>query len=80
VGSGPSLALTDGADGLWLNTGASQQHVAAPWRVDGVSTVGAGDVLAAFMLIALADKHPLTEAAELAMRVVAEELEERKRG
>jgi sugar/nucleoside kinase (ribokinase family) len=80
VGSGPSLVLTDGANGVWLNTGASQRHLAPPWRVEGVPTVGAGDVLAAFMLVALAERRPPAEAAELAMRVVAEVLEERKRG
>jgi sugar/nucleoside kinase (ribokinase family) len=80
VGNGPSLVLTDGANGLWLNVGESQRYVAAPWRVDGVSTVGAGDVLAAFMLVALAAERRPAEAAQQAMRLVAEVLEERKRG
>jgi sugar/nucleoside kinase (ribokinase family) len=80
VGNGPIVTITDGIDGLWLSSNSSATHLAAPWTVEGVSTVGAGDVLAAFMLASLAAGEPATAAAGQAMRIVAEVLEERKRG
>jgi sugar/nucleoside kinase (ribokinase family) len=79
VGDRPTLVLTDGADGLWLGTSASVVHLAAPWRVHGAPTVGAGDILAAFLLSSLAAEQPAVAAAQHAMRVVADVLEERKR-
>jgi sugar/nucleoside kinase (ribokinase family) len=79
AGDRPTLVVTDGADGLWLGTGGSAVHLAAPWQVHGVSTVGAGDILAAFLLTSLVPEQPAVAAAQHAMRIVAEVLEERKR-
>jgi sugar/nucleoside kinase (ribokinase family) len=80
TGTGPTLVVTDGANGLWLSTTSPPAHLHAPWRVDSPSTVGAGDILAAFMLASIADGKPAPTAAEQAMRIVAEVLEERIRG
>jgi sugar/nucleoside kinase (ribokinase family) len=79
VGDDPAITVTDGTAGLWLSTGSSPTHLAAPWTVEDVSSVGAGDVLAAFMLAALAKGASPAAAAEQAMRVVAEVLDERNR-
>ena len=87
VGPTPTLVLTCGIEGVWLSspqTGAHREdpwHVPVPWRVDDVSTVGAGDVLAAAML-AGGWAHSQTRAsvgrlAEAAMYTVAEHLEKR---
>jgi sugar/nucleoside kinase (ribokinase family) len=80
VGDGPAISVTDGVAGLWLSTDSATSHLAAPSAIEGVSTVGAGDVLAAFMLAALAAGEAPRAAAERAMVVVAQVLEERKRG
>jgi sugar/nucleoside kinase (ribokinase family) len=86
-GPQPALIVTDGLEGLWLDVEQSDaapepQHLPVPWRVDEVSTVGAGDILAGFMLVPDADTAAghLTRKAAAAMRVVAEVLEERRRG
>ena len=78
LGPGPELVVTDGVRGVWLE----REHLPVPWRVDGVPSVGAGDVFAAFML---AEPWPrersgsfVRQRAEAAMRVVAEVLEERR--
>lgn len=78
LGPRPELVVTDGVGGAWLEG----EHLTVPWRVDGVSSVGAGDVFAAFML---AEAWPrerggsfVRQRAEAAMRVVAEVLEERR--
>jgi sugar/nucleoside kinase (ribokinase family) len=80
VSARPTLVVTDGANGMWLSTGSSSVQLAAPRQVDGVSTVGAGDILAAFMLASLVAAQPAVAAAHQAMRIVAEVLEGRKRG
>jgi sugar/nucleoside kinase (ribokinase family) len=73
-GTTPDLVLTDGVHGAWTEQG----HLPVPRTVIGVSTVGAGDVLAAFMTAWSVDpKRNLAERARDAMRVVAEVLEER---
>ena len=84
-GRGPTLVVTDGADGLWLDThlggshGTRRRHLAVPWRVGATSTVGAGDILAAFLMMALTDGPTSRDGwAEGAMQVVAEILEERR--
>lgn len=84
-GPRPALVVTDGTDGLWLDArlsgsdGPSTRHLPVPWRVDEVSTVGAGDVLAAFMTIGSRDSAvPLDQCAGDAMRIVAEILDERR--
>ena len=85
VGRGPTLVVTDGADGLWLDRPGVmrgtdiRQHVPAPRVVANADTVGAGDILAAFLTMAYPDPFgPSVRDAELGMRVVAEELEARK--
>jgi sugar/nucleoside kinase (ribokinase family) len=87
VGDTPTLVVTDGPRGLWIGLAdvsgtAIPVHLPVPRLVEGVPTVGAGDILAAFML---AGDWPrptgsgfVRQRAELAMRVVAEVLEERR--
>ena len=80
LGSHPELVVTDGAEGLWLDGpaaaagAATVHHLPVPWRVDGVSSVGAGDILAAFLTIG---EGGLDDRAAAAMRIVAEILEAR---
>jgi sugar/nucleoside kinase (ribokinase family) len=77
-GERPELVVTDGVRGAWNE----REHLPAPWRVDGVPSVGAGDIFAAFMLAGgwprPASTAFLRQRAELAMSVVAEVLEERR--
>jgi hypothetical protein len=82
----PALVVTDGIDGVWLDVTHvrpsldRREHLAVPWRVDSSSTIGAGDILAALLTMEDADP-PATwiERAIKGMRVVAEELEARRR-
>jgi sugar/nucleoside kinase (ribokinase family) len=83
-GAGPTLVVTDEADGMWLDMAlvgsypGLRRHLAVPWRVQGASTVGAGDILAAFLALLPRDTPRSNDQwAEDAMRVVAEVLEER---
>lgn len=84
VGRPPTLIVTDGIAGLWLDMPLGgphrslRRHFAVPWRVETSSTVGAGDILAAFLTIQ-SDKLGLRTDLwiERAMRVVAEILEAR---
>jgi sugar/nucleoside kinase (ribokinase family) len=74
-GGKPDLVLTDGAQGVWTE----EQHLPVPRTVTGVSTVGAGDILAAFMTAWSTDPtRSLADRARDAMHVVAEVLEERR--
>jgi sugar/nucleoside kinase (ribokinase family) len=83
-GRRPELIVTDGAEGLWLDMRLGgprkslRRHFDVPWRVEAESTVGAGDVLAAFLMAPLGDPRPTRAWVEGAMRVVAEVLEERR--
>jgi len=77
VGTRPALVVTDGVNGARIEV----EHLRAPRVVEGVSSVGAGDIFAAFML---ADAWPrpapagfLRQRVEDAMLAVAEVLEER---
>lgn len=80
VGDRPALVVTDGPDGLWLDAQTSTRHLAVPRLVDSISTVGAGDILAAFLTIGSGDPATTFEGrARDAMRIVAEILEERRR-
>jgi sugar/nucleoside kinase (ribokinase family) len=73
-GSNPDLVLTDGVQGVWTE----REHLPVPRTVIGVSTVGAGDILTAFMTAWSTDPtRNLADRARDAMRVVAEVLEER---
>lgn len=73
VGAGPMLMLTDGTRGAWIDDGAAVISVGVPRVVEGVPTIGAGDVFAAFALLALArpGTTPRAAAAEAMQAVVA---------
>jgi sugar/nucleoside kinase (ribokinase family) len=81
-GSGPHLVVTDGRDGLLLGHagGGEPERLPVPWLVDDVPTVGAGDVLAAFLIAGSPSVAGWRESAATAMRVVAEELDKRGAG
>jgi sugar/nucleoside kinase (ribokinase family) len=77
IGPRPALVVTDGVRGAWIEG----EHLPAPRVVEGVPSVGAGDIFAALML---AKPWPrpvlggfLRQRAESAMLAVAEILEER---
>jgi sugar/nucleoside kinase (ribokinase family) len=78
VGPRPALVVTDGVRGVWMEG----EHLAIPRLVEGVASVGAGDIFAAFMLAGgwprPARAPFLRERAEAAMLVVADVLEERR--
>lgn len=75
VGSRPELLVTDGPDGAWTE----REHLQVPRRISGVSTVGAGDILAAFITARSVPPAPsLATRAQDAMRIVAEVLEARR--
>lgn len=74
-GSRPELLITDGLEGVWTE----REHLAVPRTISGVSTVGAGDILAAFITAWSAPPAPsLSSRAEDAMQIVAEVLEARR--
>jgi sugar/nucleoside kinase (ribokinase family) len=86
-GPQPTLVVTDGPGGAWIDAPtpggqAEPMHLPAPRRVDGVPTIGAGDVFTAFMLRGKWRRAgPVSfvrHRAELAMRIVADVLEERR--
>ena len=79
-GGRPVLVVTDGDAGAWLDAEPSGTvHLPVPWRVAEVSTVGAGDILAALLTVALGDAgDKLQGRMQAAMRTVAEVLEERR--
>ena len=54
LGDRPPLVVTDGAHGAWLDDGSGPRRLPLRDGVEGVSTIGAGDMFAAFMLLALA--------------------------
>jgi fructose-1-phosphate kinase PfkB-like protein len=75
---GPALVVTDGIAGLWLRVDEETLHLPVPIEVRGASSVGAGDVLAAFMLMAMASRGVTAPAAaSRAMDVVSQVLLER---
>jgi sugar/nucleoside kinase (ribokinase family) len=78
VGPGPALVVTDGVRGVWTDQG----HLPVPRRVDGVASVGAGDIFAAFMLAGAWPRPSpagfVRQRAEEAVRAVAEVLEGRR--
>jgi hypothetical protein len=77
-GPRPALVVTDGPNGVWTEA----EHLSVPRLVSGVSSVGAGDVFAAFLLAPdwprPATASVVRERAERAMRVVADALAERR--
>lgn len=54
LGERPLLVVTDGGRGPWLDDGSGPRHLPIGEQVEGVSTIGAGDMFAAFMLLAVA--------------------------
>jgi sugar/nucleoside kinase (ribokinase family) len=80
LGERPPLVVTDGANGPWLDDGSGPRHLQLGQQVDGISTIGAGDMFAAFMLLALSGSvgaSPMT-AATSASDHVAEVLLSRR--
>jgi sugar/nucleoside kinase (ribokinase family) len=86
-GDRPILVVTDGPNGAWIGSEpsvaeAQPSHIPVPRRVEDVSSVGSGDVLAAFMLVGEWPRPPdpgfVRRRASRAMRVVGEMLEERR--
>jgi sugar/nucleoside kinase (ribokinase family) len=77
VGPHPALVVTDEVNGVWIEEG----HLPAPRVVEGVSSVGAGDVFAASMLVGAWPRPAaagfVRDRAEAAMLAVAEVLAER---
>jgi sugar/nucleoside kinase (ribokinase family) len=58
LGSRPAIVVTDGGEGLWVDrTGGRRppSHARPNMRLEGVPTVGAGDILAALLLVNLED-------------------------
>ena len=80
LGERPPLVVTDGANGLWLDDGSGPRHLPSAQQVEGVSTIGAGDMFAAFMLLAMAASGGANPAAaaRAAMVQVAEVLRSRR--
>jgi sugar/nucleoside kinase (ribokinase family) len=83
VGGSPMLIVTDGPDGVWIDDGHGEaRHLSAPWRVEGVPMVGAGDAFAALFVAKLGASRSVRSevdaAAHEAMRGVAEILDERR--
>ncbi len=82
LGDRAPLVVTDGAHGPWLDDGSGPRHLPMAEQVDGVSTIGAGDMFAAFMLLELRGSGGAKpEAAALsAMGRVTEVLRSRRSG
>lgn len=79
VGSGPIIVVTEGPEGAWLDAPEiGRRHVSAPYRVEGVPMVGAGDAFAAVMSAELGDGHGPVDAAVRAARAAAELLAARR--
>jgi len=80
LGDRAPLVVTDGAHGPWLDDGAGPRHLPLGRQIEGVSTIGAGDMFAAFMLLALArwGGPSLVAAATSAIEQVAEVLQSRR--
>jgi sugar/nucleoside kinase (ribokinase family) len=86
MGERPTLVVTDGPRGLWMDLPdvsgtATPAQLPVTRRIDRAPTVGAGDILAAFMLAGdwprPASASFVRMRAEMAMQVVAEVLEAR---
>jgi sugar/nucleoside kinase (ribokinase family) len=78
VADRPLLVVTTGADGAWVDDAArGRHHLPAPRSVEGVSTVGAGDTLAAMLAILLGVGHDgllaATDAVSAATELLAAE-------
>ncbi|MEP6808125.1 MAG: PfkB family carbohydrate kinase [Chloroflexota bacterium] len=77
-GAQPILAITGGAAGAWLDgTPVGARWVPAARHIEGVSTLGAGDAVAALLAIALGDGLDPLAAIEAAITGTAEFLASR---
>ncbi len=76
VGAGPSLVVTAGERGAWLDADRSRVHVPVV-PVTTRSTIGAGDAFAAILLAELGRGGTLGDAATSASSAVAEMLRHR---
>jgi sugar/nucleoside kinase (ribokinase family) len=81
MGDRAVLVVTDAAAGAWVDTapgggGPERWHVPVPRVVEGVATVGAGDLFAAFLVAG--DRASLTRVVSDAMLAVAEQLARRR--
>jgi sugar/nucleoside kinase (ribokinase family) len=73
VADRPLLVVTTGADGAWVDDASrGRHHLPAPRRVERVSTVGAGDALAAMLAILLGVGHDRLLAATDAVAAATE--------
>ena len=67
-GPRPLLVVTSAAEGAWVDDASrGRHHVPAPHRLDGISTIGAGDALAAFLTVELLAGHDAVAAATAAV-------------
>lgn len=71
LGDRPLLVVTDGGHGPWVDDGSGPRHLPVRERVEGVSTIGAGDMFAAFMLQSLA-RTPNADPAASALTAMDE--------
>ena len=76
----PEVILTLGSHGAVVFADGADTFVPAAWPVLGVQTTGAGDAFMVAFAASRADGLDAVPAARNASRVVAEMLEERKRG
>ena len=66
-----AVVMTDGANGAWVfEHGQPSRHV-APFKVQAINTVGAGDAFNAGLCVALAEGQPLKDAARFASAAAA---------
>ena len=76
----PEILVTYGSRGCTVYAEGEVTHVPAAWPVLGVQTTGAGDVFMVGYIVARNDGADPPRAAEKASVLVAQMLEERKRG
>jgi len=76
----PEVLLTLGSHGAVVFADGSETFVPAAWPVLGVQTTGAGDAFMVGYAIARVDGKDPIGAAQFASRLVAEMLDERRRG
>jgi sugar/nucleoside kinase (ribokinase family) len=76
----PEVLLTLGSHGAVVFADGSETFVPAAWPVLGVQTTGAGDAFMVGYAVARVDGEDPVGAAQFASRLVAEMLDERRRG
>ena len=75
----PEILVTFGSEGCDIYAEGTVTRVPAAWRVDGVQTTGAGDMFTACYVANRAAGAEPRQAAEQASKLVAAELEKRRR-